>query len=277
MILKKIDSKKAFQLKTDNPKLIMTQIVDNNIALFIKRAEEYHTTDFIIEAFANNKIGKVSDIKFIKKNSIYGETYNGVIVLFESWNMNKRVQTLFNEMTTSPDGTTKFYFDSIHYWIINIHKQKLADYDELPIIDEQLPAEDKVKKLEELVKTMTIQLYCMEKQLEKTENCLMTLENKETYHHLINVELRSQLEFKEIEQKWIKDEHEHEMRQMQDEYEDQLQKLREENERLRCNMAVDAIKLTKKDIIIESLQEELRDNLCIIKYMERQEQEKLIL
>ena len=38
-----------------------------NVALFIKRAEEYQTKEFIMDAFMVNNIGKVRDIKFIKK------------------------------------------------------------------------------------------------------------------------------------------------------------------------------------------------------------------
>ena len=75
-----------------------------------------------MDAFMVNNIGKVRDIKFIKKHNDIGKNYNGVIVIFERWNMNRLVQSLFDQMDVSNDGTTRFYFDSIHYWIINIQK-----------------------------------------------------------------------------------------------------------------------------------------------------------
>ena len=47
-----------------------------NVALFIKRAEEYQTKEFIIEAFDSNNIGKVRDVKFIKKNNDIPANFN---------------------------------------------------------------------------------------------------------------------------------------------------------------------------------------------------------
>ncbi len=38
-----------------------------NVALYIKRAEEYQTKEYIIKVFAERNIGKVHDVKFIKK------------------------------------------------------------------------------------------------------------------------------------------------------------------------------------------------------------------
>ena len=38
-----------------------------NKSLFIKRAEEYQTKEFIINVFHKKNIGKVNDVTFIKK------------------------------------------------------------------------------------------------------------------------------------------------------------------------------------------------------------------
>ena len=94
----------------------------NNISLFIKRAEEYQGKDFIINTFAFLEIGTVSDVTFIKKQNERG-TYNGAIVVFKQWNYNQLVKQIFDEMNNSDDGTTKLFFNSKQYWIINIHKQ----------------------------------------------------------------------------------------------------------------------------------------------------------
>lgn len=234
----------------------------NNVALFIKRAEEYQTEEFIIETFASNNIGKVKDVKFIKKHNDIGRNYHGVIVIFERWNMNRLVQTLFSEMAASSDGTTKFYFDSNRYWIINVHRQKLPECEEMTVVDKSLSDKDKISKLEELVKSMSAQIYYMQNRQEKSERTMMDLENKETYHHLVNMELRSQLEEKDWEKKWA-----------EDDFNEEIEKLRKENEILRCRLDFTAVDLARKDTQCEKLQEELSDSKYILSYVENQAQE----
>ena len=78
-----------------------------NIMLYIKRAEQHHTKEFITNAFSSNNIGNVRDVRFIKKNDNCGKEYNGVVVIFEHWNMNSLVKSLFDQMSNSKDGTTK--------------------------------------------------------------------------------------------------------------------------------------------------------------------------
>ena len=68
--------------------------MNNNISLYIKRAEQHHTKEFIEAAFASNKIGQVRELKFIKKSDTNGREYNGVIVAFEYWKMNIIVKNM---------------------------------------------------------------------------------------------------------------------------------------------------------------------------------------
>lgn len=234
----------------------------NNVALFIKRAEENQTKEFIIEAFASNNIGKVCDVKFIKKHGDRGRNYNGVIVIFERWNMNTLVQKLFSEMASSQDGTTKFYFDHFRYWIINVHRQKLPECEESTFVDSSLSDKEKISKLEELIKSMSSQIYYMQTRQEKSERIMMDLEHKETYHHIINTDLRFQLENKDWEKQFV-----------EDELKEEIKKLHEENKILRCSLELNAIDLVRKDTQYEKLQEELHDAKCIIAYVENQAQE----
>ncbi len=229
-------------------KLIKMNSTFTNVALFIKRAEEYQTKEFIIEAFDSNNIGKVKDVKFIKKQNDTGTNYNGVIVIFERWNMNRLVETLFSEMAASPDGTTKFYFNPYRYWIINVHRQKLPECEETTIVDSSLSDKDKISKLEELVKSMSTQMFYMQNRQEKSERTIMDFEHKEIRHHLINVELRSQLEEKDLEKKWA-----------EDKLNEEIAKLREENEMLRARLAFSAIDLVRKDTQCEKLEEEAEE------------------
>jgi len=233
-----------------------------NVALFIKRAEEYQTKEFIINVFDLNNIGKVKELKFIKKSDHFGRNYNGVIVIFEHWNMNQRVQTLFSEMTASPDGTTKFYFEPQRYWIINVHRQKLSECEESAIVDSSLSDKDKINKLEELVKSMSSQIFYMQNRQEKAEQTMMVLEHKNTHHHLVNEELRFQLVQKDWEHKSV-----------EDELNEEIKKLREENEMLRHRLAFSAIDLARKDSQCKKLEQEVQDESCILAYVENQVQE----
>lgn len=233
-----------------------------NVALFIKRAEEYQTEEYIMNAFASNQIGKVRSVKFIKKNDANGRSYNGVIVIFERWNMNSRVQTLFNDMSSSVDRTAKFYFEQHRYWIVNIHKQAIAECEETTMVDASLPDKEKIKQLEALVQSMSAQMYYMQTQQEKTEQSLMFYENKHTYHHLLNVDLHSQLAMKDIELGWEKKD-----------YEKNAEELWNENQQLKSQLAGAIGNCSIKEEQRKQLQQELYEEKSILEYTQEQVEE----
>jgi hypothetical protein len=166
----------------------------NTVSLFIKRAEEFQTEEFIIQAFNENNIGKVSNVKFIKKQNENGASYNGVIVNFEEWYSNNITERLLNEMSSSLDGTTKFYFNRSRYWIITVHQKKNADTEKRIYVDPSLPNEERIRQLESLVQTMACQIHYQETKLQKNEIIMMEYEQKHSRSHLLNIDLMSQLE-----------------------------------------------------------------------------------
>lgn len=226
-----------------------------NLALFIKRAEEYQSEDFIKHAFEINRIGKVKEIKLIKKQNDFGKNYNGAIIIFERWYQNNLVNKLFYEMSQSGDGTTKFYFENFRYWIINIHKQKLIECEETAIVDSSLIDSEKIKKMEEIIKSMSVKLNYMEKQQELMEIKMMNNEQNETYQHLLNMELRCQLKEKDWERERIEE------------------KYLKEIEILRSRLEVQEEILLRKEEEYETLNQDLQDSNCIISYVENQAQE----
>jgi hypothetical protein len=240
----------------------------NNIALFIKRAEEYHTKEFIIDAFASKKIGKIRDVTFIKKQNDSGNSYNGVIVIFERWNNNKLVEKLLQEMSESSDGTTKFYFNPYRFWHIKVHQQYIPNAEEKTVVDSALPDKERIEQLEALVKSMTTNMFQLQTRLEKTERIMMDNELKDAQHHLYNMELKSQLEQKDMEMNWA-----------EEEYNEELDALHQENETLkeslRCKQILNSIELAKKEYECEKLKQELRENSCILNYVENQTKELL--
>ena len=180
----------------------------NNISLYIKRADLYQTKEFIVEAFASNSIGIVKDVKFIGKADTFGREYNGAIVVFDTWFMNAKVTELLDNISASANGSVKFVYDYCgHYWFINIYKPILPECEKLTIVDPSLPDKQRIDELERIVQTMMAQMHNMQLRQEYLERQLMSSEEKMSRQSLLNIDLRSQLEDKEIEIMSLQKEH----------------------------------------------------------------------
>ena len=226
-----------------------------NVALFIKRAEEYQTKEFIINIFHKKNIGKVNDVKFIKKQNNTGKSYNGVIVSFEKWYNNN----LLNEI--QQNGTFKFNFNN-SYWFINVHKEVLEveeckEFKEIKeitqcISDLNLSDKERIIKLEDLVKSMSSQINYMQTRHERSERTMMEYEHKHTQQHLNNIELRAQLDDKDAERSWI-----------ESDFKEDIETLKEENEILSAH-------LERKYYECVCLKEELQEQTCMLSYTQNQ-------
>lgn len=222
-----------------------------NKSLFIKRAEEYQTKEFIINVFHKKNIGKVNDVKFIKKQNNVGKSYNGVIVTFEKWYNN----SLIDEINSSQNGTVKFNFNN-SYWFINVHKEPELDVnidiniDVNSLLDCSI--EERIKQLEDLVKSMSSKINYMQTRQERSERSMMDYEHKDTQHHLNNIELQAKLEDKDVEQTWI-----------EADFKEDIDTLTSENFILRSH-------LERKYYECEQLREELKEKTCMLSYSENQ-------
>lgn len=219
-----------------------------NKSLFIKRAEEYQTKEFIINVFHKKNIGKVNDVKFIKKQNNVGKSYNGVIVTFDKWYNN----SLIDEIITN--GTVKFNFNN-SYWFINLHKEPEKDDIDINIdINSQLDCsiEERIKQLEDLVKSMSSKINYMQTRQERSERIIMDYEHKDTQHHLNNIELHALLEDKDVEKTWIEAD------------------FKEDIDTLKAENLVLCAHLERKYYECEKLKEELEDKTCMLSYCENQ-------
>ena len=220
-----------------------------NVSLFIKRAEEYQTKEFIINIFHKKNIGKVNEVKFIKKQNHTGKSYNGVIVSFEKWYNNN----LLNEI--QQNGTFKFNFNN-SYWFINVHKEVLEveeckEFKEI-ILPNNLSDTDRIKQLEDLVKSMSSQINYMQTKQERSERTIMDYEHKHTQQHLNNIELRAQLDDKDAERSWI-----------ESDFKEDIETLKDENQILSAH-------LEKKYYECLALKEELTEQTCMLVYTQNQ-------
>jgi hypothetical protein len=217
-----------------------------NVSLFIKRAEEYQTKEFIINIFHKKNIGKVNDVKFIKKQNHTGKSYNGVIVSFEKWYNNN----LLNEIQQN-NGTFKFNFNN-SYWFINVHKEVLEEI----ILPNNLSDTDRIKQLEDLVKSMSSQINYLK---ERSERTIMEYEHKHTQQHLNNIELRAQLDDKDAERSWI-----------ESDFKEDIDSLKGENELLCAH-------LDRKYHECLQLKEQLTEQTCMLVYTQNQITEMKLL
>ena len=218
-----------------------------NKSLFIKRAEDYQNKEIIFNVFHKKNIGKVNDVTFIKKQNNVGKSYNGVIVTFEKWYNN----SLIDEINSSQNGTVKFNFNN-SYWFINLHKEPEVDNVNVNIdidIDINLSDKDRIKQLEDLVKSMSSQMNYLK---ERSERIIMDYEHKHTQQHLNNIELRAQLDDKDAERTWI-----------EADFKEDIDTLKEQNE-LMC------AHLERKYYECEKLKEELKEKTCMLSYSENQ-------
>ena len=246
--------------------------MNNNISLYIKRAEQHHTKEFIDAAFASNKIGQIRELKFIKKTDTNGREYNGVIVMFEYWNMNIIVKNLLDQMSASQDGTTRFTFDSFRgrYWIVNVYKQSqqvletqldLETQLVLETVSQSLSDKERILELEKLVKSMEAQMHYAQTRQEKTERQLMESEHDDTQSRLYNMELRCQVESAERIKKWT-------VQKIQKE----LVSAKEESDVLRCQNVCLGIDLLRKKKECEELRQEVYDEKCMANYLTKETQ-----
>jgi len=172
---------------------IPTSVFQND-AIFIKRAEIYQDFDYIRNAFEWNNIGAVKETKFINKKNETCKPYHGVIVIFERWYANHLVNQLLSEMAASPDGTTRFYFDHNKYWIICIHQFKLPECQESTIVDPSLCISEQNTELKKIVRSMSTRIHYMEARQERAERHAMDIERVLMQNHLVNMEMRFELE-----------------------------------------------------------------------------------
>jgi hypothetical protein len=171
----------------------MTSSNIKNIALYIKRAELDCTKEYIINAFMTQQYGRVKDVQFIKKTNDYGVSYYGAIVIFDVWFINNTVTKLFTDMSNSNEGTGKVFHDIYRkkYWFVNEFRGK-SEQNQNVALETELDSiqnintltidndKEKIKQLEELVKSLSSQMTYMQMQLEKNELKMMEYEEEHT-------------------------------------------------------------------------------------------------
>jgi len=229
----------------------------SNISLYIKRAELFHTEEYITSVLDAQQYGKVRSVRFIKKNSGIGKEYHGAVIIFERWFMNSKVKTLLDQLNSSQDRTAKIVHDHYNqrYWIVNEYKAQFREFEELITIDQKLPEKDRIQELENLVKSMAAQMHFMQIKQESHEKKVMEYEERETQAWLYNMELKSQLVQKEVDPDLKKE------------------KINIDIFKLSNEVSSLTIKLIQKQAECEALKEEIYEEQSILAYVQSQANE----
>ena len=214
----------------------------------------HHTKNYIVNSLLSNNYGNVKEVTFIKKTSDNGKDYNGAIVIFEKWFSNSKVNDLFKNMTDSIDGTAKIIHDNYYnkYWIVKLHKHEFNNYEDIQFGDVSLPEKERVKQLESLLFSMSLQLKLLQSNKENNDKKILEYEQNCSREYTINSELKMQLEEKdilmEIKENYFKNE--------KTEYELMIDKLKFRIEVLETNVQ-------KKNKQYQEVKQDLYDERCI--------------
>lgn len=157
--------------------------MSNSFGLYIKRAESFQNAEFISHIMEVQGVGIVKSVTLIPKVSANGAAYNGAIVLFSNTQVTPTVENLLQRMEESLDGTCRYNYDMVRYWIIKRH--------------------DIVEPVQQPVQTRDIefQAMCQQEASAQVEECSrLTMENFLLLQE--NANLKKQL--KEMEERLAK-------------------------------------------------------------------------
>jgi hypothetical protein len=214
----------------------------SSLTLYIRRAELFHTEEYIKAAFYNNDYGLVSDVQFIKKSNDQGKEYNGAIVTFEHVFQSPKVSKLREELANTSDKTSLIVHDQAYrrYWIVQEYQEKEHD----PQVHDPQVHDPQQFTTDMNVELLVIQLNQMKKKLERTESEMMNYEYERMRNALMNQELREQLEEKD-----------------------------EVIAKQQCKLVCMAIDLAKKESECEQLHNTLYEQQSVMRYIEEQARE----
>ena len=239
----------------------------SNITLYIKRAEIFHTSEYIQEVLRDMQYGEVEHVKLIKKiNATSGQEYHGAIITFKYWFNSYNVQKLLTQLQNSADGTARIVHDyaTQRFWLVCQYKSNLEPA--ITNVSSDLSDKVRIEELEKLVQSMSAQMEFFQKQLEKNEQKFMDYEHKEIHSALINAELRSHLQDSEIKTSFVNSD-----------YKEELTKANFKIAELTHRVEVVKFELEEKKIECEELKQELNDEKNILAYVHEQANEMRLM
>ena len=167
-----------------------------NTAIYIKRAETHHTEEYIKNAFNRNLYGTVKSVTFVPKTNESGQKYNGVLVTMELWYKSPAVSKLFEAISVQKNKEYKMIHNHQNrYWIVIKYTNPVTENPIVKLnIDSKLPDAERIKQLELMVNSMSVQMSQLQKTNKLQEELITSHKNDIIHNELVINELMVQLE-----------------------------------------------------------------------------------
>ena len=180
-----------------------------NISLYIKRAESYHTKEYISSVLESQRYGKVSDAQFIEKTDKTGRNYNGVILKFSYFENNELTKNLLKTLQSTPNANCiiKHNLRLKQYWNVGLyvdnHFAEALPTDLSPLLsvnnNKDSTDKEKLEELQQLIQILSLKNTLLLKMNKKYEAESVKYEVEQTQMILQNAELEEQLKEKDRE------------------------------------------------------------------------------
>ncbi len=200
------------------------------------------------------------------KTDHYGNTYNGAIISFDSWNMNfsPAVHLLEHIKTNKDNESYKFYHYKQKFWFVNEYKNMERTKDDISSIIEgtnTISLNDNTTAIDQL----KLKILFLQSELERAERKSMEYEMKQVTDSLYNEELRRQNELLVASNAALITDNQLKIHQLTTdnqqkimEYDHKLVSLALENHKLRIAHQQFTLDLRSKDIVINQLCDRLK-------------------
>jgi hypothetical protein len=209
-----------------------------NISLYIIRAEIYQSKEYIMNALHTQGYGKPKSVEFYPKENERGQKYNGAVVYFEKWYMNKHTEQLLTKIVDSEE-TAVIYHSKPKYWNVKEHRQPVA-HSATTVIEKQEETESQLAQMvesmsigekntyyEDVINSLKMQLLLEQKKSEKQEQLIMEYEEKHDKDWYQNMKLHSKIDDLELELS-IQSEENYSLREINEELEHEVKHLENE-------------------------------------------------
>jgi len=171
---------------------------NNQTALYIRRAELYHTERYIIDTFKKLNIGTVSKLDIVRRVSNTCQEYNGVLVTFSEWFDTQEANSILSQINAHAEASAKIIHEPMgqRYWLVNKHQE----YHERPE-QVQAPAQNmsnySVADLQYIIEQMNRRLFRQDQELQLLRERQQEYEIEHMRLALTNEDLRCELKEKE--------------------------------------------------------------------------------
>lgn len=178
---------------------------NQQLSLYIKRAETNQTEDYIKNAF--KPYGIVKSIQFIAKSNDNGQKYNGVIVIFEQWNFNNIVEDLWKQLHAKSDNIIKINHgpNNKKFWMVTEYKVPTENLKKINVIDSisDIDLTNLDEKAIKIINDLQFKIKLLENQLQTKEQFCMQNEHDRMNSWIQSTGANFEVQDRDIQIQWL--------------------------------------------------------------------------